>query len=118
MTLATMTRHRRSLARLLAPLALALAPALRPAPAAAQSVQVFVNSAWVNSTETGLCGVSLTPPYQFTCPFDSAANPGPVAGTISNEPHIEFEDDGANRCNIDNSIPLTAAGPIPGTNGR
>jgi flagellar hook assembly protein FlgD len=114
---ATMTRQRcRRPARLLAPLALALASLLRVAPAAAQSVQVFVKSSWVNSTDPAVgCQVSLAPPYRFTCPFDSAGNPGPNAGTISNEPHIEFEDDGANRCNIS---PLTAAGPTVGTLGR
>ncbi|MDX6769629.1 MAG: hypothetical protein SF051_08865 [Elusimicrobiota bacterium] len=96
-------------------MALLLAAALRPAPAAAQSVQVFVNTAWVNSTESGLCSVTVAPPYQFTCPFDSAGTPCPQAGTISNEPHIQFEEDGPNRCNIS---PLTANGPITGTLGR
>lgn len=111
-----MTRQRcRRLARLLAPAALLLAAALRPAPASAQSVQVTVETVWVNSTESGLCSVTVSPPYRFTCPFDSAGSPGPVAGTISNEPHIEFEEDGANRCNIS---PLTAAGPLAGTLGR
>ena len=110
-----MTRQRCRLASLLWIPALLLGAVLRPAPAAAQSVQVFVNTAWVNSTESGLCSVTVSPPYQFTCPFDNAGSPGPVAGTISNEPHIEFEEDGANRCNIS---PLTAAGPLIGTLGR
>lgn len=111
----TRQRCRRPAARLLATLAL-LCAALR---ASAQSVQVNVETAWVNSAETNLCSVSPTPPYRFTCAFDSIASPGPIAGTISNEPHIEFEEDGQNRCNIDNTVPLNdVAGPIVGTVGR
>lgn len=114
-----MTRQRRRHARQLAPLAFLLASALLPAGAAAQSVQVFVNSAWVNSAESGLCSAAGIPP-RFTCPIDTgAAGCGPDEGTISNEPHIEFEDDGIGRCNIDNSVPLTTPyAPIPGTNAR
>jgi flagellar hook assembly protein FlgD len=86
--------------------ALAVAAALIPLRAAAQSVQVFINTAYV-SAPTTCAGGGI--PIKFKCPLAS----DPLSGNISNEPHIEFEDNGTTRCNL----ALAAAGPITGTLG-
>ena len=98
-----------SLARLAA-LVIA-AGALLPVGAAAQSVQVFINTAFVS--RHGKCAPGGIAPVVFRCPI----NADPAAGNISNEPHIEFESNGdpiavGQRCNIS---PDGAAGPLPGT---
>jgi flagellar hook assembly protein FlgD len=76
-------------------LVLAAALALSPLRAAAQSVQIFINTAFV--ANFAACSVFPGPPTQFRCPIVD----GPAAGNISNEPHIEFETNGtvAGRCN-------------------
>ena len=89
-----------------AALALAVAVALMPLRAAAQSVQVFINTAYV-SQPTPCAGGGI--PIKFKCPLSS----DPAAGNISNEPHIEFEANGTARCNM----ALAAAGPMTGTLG-
>lgn len=103
-----MNRHRctSSLTR-----AIVLAAALLPLRAAAQSVQVFINTAFVAPQIVAgnpvNCQVFGAGPFLFLCPLQTGAAPfGPLAGDISNEPHIEFEENGTARCNI---TPPTAA---------
>jgi len=97
-------------------LVLAAVLALSPLRAAAQSVQIFIETAFVANQLTGgpargaYCRVITGPPTQFRCPIDD----GPTAGNISNEPHIEFEADGINRCNL----APAAVGPIAGSIGK
>ncbi len=89
-----MTRHRcpSNLKR-----ALLLVAALLPLRAAAQSVQVFINTAFV--ADPAVVVPFGGSPLIFRSPLVS----NPAAGNISNEPHIEFEANGAvtpaGRCN-------------------
>ncbi|MBI4059912.1 MAG: hypothetical protein HY403_00625 [Elusimicrobia bacterium] len=93
-----MIRHRWPSSLTRSALALAIALAVASTRAAAQSVQVFVNTAFVAPESN--CVVGTVPPFQFYCPLQTAGAPtGPLDGDISNEPHIEFEASGANRCN-------------------
>jgi len=75
--------------------AVLLAAALLPMRAAAQSVQVFINTAFVASP--AVCTTYAGSPTVFRCPLVDR----PTTGNISNEPHIEFEANGttAGRCN-------------------
>jgi len=86
------------------------------APAArAQSVQVFVNTSWVHASVTGQafsCGVTGAIPPRILCPIFSP--PAPQNGNISNDPQIQFADDGQGRCSIDMSVARNNA-YIPGT---
>ena len=72
---------------------IAAAMALVPVRAAAQSVQVFVNTAFVANPAS--CTTSAGTPTGFLCPIANSPN----GGNISNEPHIEFEVHGSSRCN-------------------
>ena len=71
-----------------------------PSAASAQSVQIFVNTAFVASQHAAAC----TPagiPVQYQCPISNS----PSAGVnISNDPEIQFAADSTARCNIN---PLT-----------
>lgn len=91
-----MKRHRRTSSLTRAAFA-AAAIALSPLSAAAQSVQVFINTAFVADPDE--CTTFAGPPVKFRCPLAD----GPALGNISNEPHIEFEENGslspAGRCN-------------------
>ncbi len=120
-----MKRHRRTLsrtrgrlltargsgtsARYRAVAALLAAIALSPLSAAAQSVQVFINTAFV--ADPDFCTTFAGPPIRFRCPLADR----PTLGNISNEPHIEFEQNGAvspaGRCN-------TATRPAGTINGN
>ena len=95
--------------------ALAASGALAVA-AAAQSVQVFVNTSYV-SPDNGGCGITVTPPFQFLCPLQTAGAPfGPLDGDISNEPHIQFEtngEPGTGRCNFANGTTSTDLNGTP-----
>lgn len=94
-----MNRHRCSPSLKRAALLFAAAIALSPLRAAAQSVQVFINTAFV-VPQTAACVITVAPPFQFLCPLQGAGAPfGPNDGDISNEPHIEFEANGTARCN-------------------
>lgn len=77
--------------------AFAAALALSPLSAAAQSVQVFINTAFV--ADPNSCVAFLGTPTVFRCDLSDR----PSTGNISNEPHIEFEMNGAvtpaGRCN-------------------
>lgn len=88
-----MNRHRRPSSQTRAAFLLAAAIALFPLRAAAQSVQVFINTAFVASP--AVCTTYVGTPTIFRCPL--ADRPG--TGNISNEPHIEFEENGPLRCN-------------------
>jgi|CXWL01.1.fsa_nt_gi flagellar hook assembly protein FlgD len=91
--------------------AVALAAATDAAAQATASVQVFINTSFV--APSGGCSITVTPPFQFLCPLQTAGAPfGPLDGDISNDPHIEFELNGPQRCNI---TPLTASFHIGGT---
>lgn len=110
-----MIRHRRRLSRSIAATAFSAAAFFAaialPTPARAQSVQVFINTAFVASTLSGTCnGGSGTPP-RYICSISNDPNSG---ANISNDPEIQFTANGQARCNIN---PLTSAGPNPGTVG-
>lgn len=100
-----MVRHRcrptRALSAAAAFAAAFLLSTLAAAPAAAQSVQVFVNTAWVQNTNVN-CGITAFVPPQARCTISST--PNPQSGNISNNPQIQFEsekdDVGADRCNL------------------
>ena len=88
-----------------------LSAALLPVRAAAQSVQVFINTAYVAPQIVAgnpiNCTVNGSGPFIFLCPLQGVGAPhGPLDGDISNEPHIEFEANGTQRCNV---TPPTAA---------
>ncbi|MFI5347584.1 MAG: hypothetical protein ACHQ51_14510 [Elusimicrobiota bacterium] len=72
------------------------------APAArAQSVQVTVNTAWVHTSDNSIaqhCNVTGAIPPQIRCPINVV--PTPQNGNISNDPEIQFEDNGQTRCSI------------------
>ena len=75
--------------------------AAAPSSARAQSIQVFVNSAWVHSPATGQsfqCNQTGTTPVRILCPLGNP--PDPQSGNISNDPEIQFADQGASRCNL------------------
>lgn len=88
-----MNRHRRPSSQTRAAFLLAAAIALSPFRAAAQSVQVFINTAFVASP--AVCTTYVGTPTIFRCPLSDR----PGTGNISNEPHIEFEENGPLRCN-------------------
>lgn len=92
-----MKTHRRTSSKTRAVFAFAAALALSPLGAAAQSVQVFINTAFV--ADPAACSFTVGTPTRFFCPISA----NPAAGNISNEPHIEFEENGdvtpAGRCN-------------------
>lgn len=88
-----MNRHRRPSSQTRAAFAVAAALALSPLRAAAQSVQVFINTAFVANPAT--CTTFIGTPTIFRCPLSDR----PSTGNISNEPHIEFEENGPLRCN-------------------
>ncbi|MDD5303786.1 MAG: hypothetical protein PHS14_11845 [Elusimicrobia bacterium] len=121
-----MNKHRCTSSLTRAAFALAAVVALSPSRAAAQSVQVFINTAFVAPQIVAgnlvNCQVFGAGPFLFLCPLQTGAAPfGPLAGDISNEPHIEFEANGTNRCNV--SPPTAAANtsgvPLPtGTVGH
>ncbi len=95
--------------------AIVLAASLLPLRAAAQSVQVFINTAYVApqivSGNPINCTVNGSGPFLFLCPLQSIGAPhGPLDGDISNEPHIEFESNGTARCNV--SPPTAAANTL------
>jgi flagellar hook assembly protein FlgD len=88
-----------------AALIIGAAIALSPLRAAAQSVQVFINTAFVAPQIVAgnpvNCQVFGAGPFLFLCPLQTGGAPfGPLAGDISNEPHIEFDADGTQRCNV------------------
>lgn len=87
-----MNRHRCGSSLTRAAVLIAAALALSPLRAAAQSVQVFINTAFVapGTIGAGACTVSGT---KFLCPIATIP-----PSSISNEPHIEFEANGTNRC--------------------
>ena len=70
----------------------------------------FINTAYVASPDSSLGCFGAGVPLKFKCPLST----GTIYGNISNEPHIEFEEKGPERCNI---TPVTGAGPIDGTIG-
>lgn len=110
----SMQRHRCCLRRYAGQLILAAFAVLFSAQASAQSVQVFINTAFVATSGGNFCAPTGTP-VQFRCPIAATPNWVATSGNISNDPHIEFDQDAAARCNI---APLTAANPrIPGTIG-
>jgi len=85
--------------------ALLFAAALLPLRAAAQSVQVFINTAYVAPQIVAgnpiNCTVNGSGPFLFLCPLQGVGAPhGPLDGDISNEPHIEFDANGTDRCNV------------------
>ena len=86
---------------------------VNPSAAFAQSVQIYVNTAFVASQHDPNC----TPnggsgPVQYRCPL--ANTPLPSGDNISNDPEIQFAADSSSRCNIG----LGAQNPnIPGTVG-
>lgn len=92
-----MKTHRRTSSQTRTAFGLAAALALSPLSAAAQSVQVFINTAFV--ADPAVCTAFLGTPTIFRCPLSDR----PSTGNISNEPHIEFEENGAvtpaGRCN-------------------
>jgi flagellar hook assembly protein FlgD len=84
---------------------------LNPSAASAQSVQIFVNTAFVASANSPDCVVAGTP-VQYQCPLTNSPANG---DNISNDPEIQFASQGAARCNI---TPLSAQNPnIPGDIG-
>jgi flagellar hook assembly protein FlgD len=125
-----MIRHRCRQTRLAAAAVLAaatlFAAAALPGSARAQSVQVFVNTAFVNSglpaTPSAASCTSGGNPVQFYCPLSVSPLSGgqsnwPGAyGNISNDPEIQFESDGTNRCNLSASATNTLIGGTLGFN--
>jgi len=111
-----MSRHQRRPTRAFAAVPLAAAAlflsALRAAPASAQSVQVFINGAFVvNPASPGVCVVTAAAPPHYECLFNNK----PQTGNISNDPEIQFAENGQSRCNISG---LSTPNPlIPGTVG-
>ncbi|PIR15946.1 MAG: hypothetical protein COV48_11580, partial [Elusimicrobia bacterium CG11_big_fil_rev_8_21_14_0_20_64_6] len=106
-----MNRHRCPSSLKRAALFIAAVMAFAPLQAAAQSVQVFINTSYVApqivSGNPVNCTVNGSGPFLFLCPLQGVGLPhGPLDGDISNEPHIEFEENGTERCNIS---PPTAA---------
>ncbi|MEQ1918803.1 MAG: hypothetical protein ABL955_06350, partial [Elusimicrobiota bacterium] len=100
-----MNRHRCTTSLTRAAFAIAVALTLSASRAAAQSVQVFINTSFVapqiDNTYAVRCGVFGSGPFLFVCPLQDILAPhGPLDGDISNEPHIEFEENGHARCNI------------------
>lgn len=115
-----MSRHQRRPTRVSAAVSAAAAlllPALSAVPAAAQSVQVFINAAFVVSPAVpGNCQTFGAPPH-----FECQVNNLPQSGNISNDPEIQFAANGMTpsgspgRCNI---AAFNTANPlIPGTVG-
>jgi hypothetical protein len=67
-----MIRHRRTkgITRFAALVFAAVASLLPARVALAQSVQVFINTAYVSSGSPGAgCGITIAPPFQFVCPM-------------------------------------------------
>ena len=102
-----MNRYRRQSSFAAAVALLAAMTTLLPVRARAQtSVQVFVNSSFVAPQAVGsyplTCGVFSTGALSFRCPMDPGTGPnfGPLRGDISGDPHIQFEANGPQRCNI------------------
>ncbi|HAZ08463.1 MAG TPA: hypothetical protein DCZ01_08085 [Elusimicrobia bacterium] len=91
-----MIRHRRRCQRVIASISLAAvvtaASFLFAAAARAQSVQVYINSAFVARSE--FCRVTSETPPRYLCPLVNQ----PKDGNISNDPEIQFETDADNRC--------------------
>jgi flagellar hook assembly protein FlgD len=104
------SRSSSKISRALAVAGLAIFGALLPRGAFAQaSLQVYVNDAFVETTYGGFCSVGGTPP-RYTCPIQNS----PTTGNISNEPEIQFAQNGQTRCNV----PLAGNNPnIAGTIG-
>ncbi|MBI5247134.1 MAG: hypothetical protein HY923_08125 [Elusimicrobia bacterium] len=100
-----MNRHR-CITSLTRAIALTAAVAFLPLGAAAQSVQVFINTAYVapqiDGANPARCEVFGPIPLRFLCPLPNTF--GPLNGDISNEPHIEFDANGQARCNL---VPLS-----------
>lgn len=70
--------------------------AFRAPAAMAQSVQVFINAAFVVSPQVaGDCQTFGTPPH-----FECLVTNTPQTGNISNDPEIQFADNGQARCNV------------------
>lgn len=114
-----MSRHlsNRSRALRLAAAASLLA-ALPAVPAFSQSVQVFINAAFVQNTDTLTTGNCIvTPaPARFECEISGGPDvSGGQLGNISNDPEIQFADDGQARCSINPSSNINLF--IPGTLG-
>ena len=107
-----MPTQRRRFSRVLRPAALAAAAlflSFLSAPGArAQNIVVTIADAFVasvNNTAYSPCTASGSP-VQFVCPIET----GPSLGNISNDPQIQFSEDGLQRCN------LTAGDPTKLTN--
>lgn len=114
-TLDNMSRHLSRPTRALGAFALAtaafLGTAVRPAVSSAQSVQVFINAAFVeNPSVAGACVTFGSPPH-YECQISNL----PQNGNISNDPQIQFATNGSARCNI--ATTGTANPLIPGTVG-
>jgi len=68
--------------------------------ASAQSVQIFVNTAFVASPfapSPGICGQSASVPIRYTCQIGNSPTQG---NNISNDPEIQFAEDASARCNL------------------
>lgn len=98
--------------------ALLLAAVLMPFRAAAQSVQVFINTAFVAPQIVPgnpiNCTVNGSGPFLFLCPLQNVGLPhGPLDGDISNEPHIEFDANGTERCNVSPPTNIANTSGVP-----
>ena len=115
-----MPRQRCRLGRILSaglPAALALTALLLFSSFAGATVQVFVNTVFVNTKKLGNCAPVAGTPVKFQCPIASVIDTAwpSTTGNISNDPQIQFDqEDASAKCNIG----LAAANPnIPGTVG-
>ncbi len=119
-----MTRHRcrptRAIAAALLAAGALFASWSRPTAADAQSVQVYLNTLFVETglSSLGLCTrVTVNGVVQFQCPTSAGSVDWPSTyGNISNDPEIQFETDGANRCIYPAGTDSNAS-LIPGTVG-
>lgn len=113
-----MVRHLSRPSRALGAAALAAAALfgsmLGASEAAAQSVQIFVNTAFVASPfapTPSVCSASPTVPVRYQCLISNDPTNG---NNISNDPEIQFADNASLRCNL----ALASQNPnIPGTVG-